>query len=283
MGRGAGHDPAPSLASQVSISVTVGSRSEPTVPEDATDHSLTHRSHKARSMLPRKRDGGGSRKRRLLLATGSAAILAAAATLSAGATFGLFRATTTTQTNHVSSGTVTLASDTSGTCNATNMLPGASPTSCTLKATYSGNVPAYLGLDVLIETQAGSGGTRLFNPTDSTNDLQVTITDNQGSPVTYVVPTTATTCPGGAPTGSTCYELDNEIVRLASVPASTAITFTTSASIPTISATGYQNGAAQIILTAHAVQAGNNGSTATCSAGHRCDTTSPGAGAPSWS
>jgi hypothetical protein len=204
------------------------------------------------------------------LAGGAAAILTAAAVLAAGAAFGRFSATTSTQTNHFTAGTVTLASDASGACAVTNMLPGTSPTPCTLKATYSGSVPAYLGLDVLIETQAGSGGTKLYNPTDSANDLQIAITDNQGSPVTYTVPTTATTCPGSAPAGSTCYELDNELVRLAGVPTNTIVTFSTSVTVPTGSTTGYQGGAAQIILTTHAVQAANNGSTATCTAGHRC-------------
>jgi predicted ribosomally synthesized peptide with SipW-like signal peptide len=221
--------------------------------------------------------------KRLLVAAGSVAVVAAAAALGAGVTFGFFSATSATQTNQFSAGKVTLTSDTSGACNIAAILPGTSPSPCTLKATYSGTVSAYMGLDVLIETQAGSGGSKLYNPADSANDLQVTITDNQGSPVTYTVPTTATTCPLTAPAGSTCYELDDELVNLAGLAPSTVVTFSTAVSLPTGSATGYQGGKAQIILTAHAVQAANNGSTASCLVGHQCDSASPSSGAPRWS
>jgi hypothetical protein len=138
-------------------------------------------------------------------------------------------------------------------------------------------VSAFLGLDVLIETQAGSGGTKLYNPTDSANDLQITIADYQGTPVTYTVPTTATTCPGSAPSGSTCYELDDELVNKAAFPVAppnSTVTYTTTVTLPTGSTTGYQGGAAQIILTAHAVQGKNSGSTTTCTAGSRCTSVS---------
>ena len=178
---------------------------------------------------------------------------------------------------------MTLTSDTSGACNVAAMLPGASPTPCTLKATYSGSVSAYMGLDVLIETQAASGGTKLYNPTDSANDLQIAITDNQGSPVTYTVPTTATTCPLDRPLRLDLLRTRRRARQHAGLAPSTVVTFSTSVTLPTGSATGYQGGKAQIILTAHAVQAGNNGSTASCTAGQECDSTSPGAGAPRWS
>lgn len=237
-------------------------------------------------MFAGNRQKRGRKSKQLALAAGSAAAVTAAAVLSAGATFGLFTATTAMQTNHFAAGTVTLSSDTTGHCNVSDILPGATPTPCTLKATYSGSAPGYLGLDVLIETQAGSGGTKLYNPSDSTHDLQITITDNQGSPVTYVVPTAATTCPGSAPGSSTCYGLNDELVNktaFAGAPINSVVTFTTTVSVPASSTTGYQGGAAQIILTAHAAQGGHNGSTSSCTAGHECDTTSPGAGTPSWS
>jgi len=213
--------------------------------------------------------------KRLLLVAGSAAGMAAASVLAATAAFGLFGGTAPTKTSSFSAGTVTLASNTSGACNVAAVLPGATPTPCKLKATYSGSVLAYIGLDVLIEAQAGSGGTKLYNPADSANDLQITIKDNQGTPVTYVVPTSVTPpCPGSAPSGSTCYALNDELVSLTGLSSGTSITFSTTVSLPTGSATGYQGGSAQIILTAHAVQAANNGSTSTCTAGHRCTTVS---------
>jgi hypothetical protein len=150
-----------------------------------------------------------------------------------------------------------------------NLLPGGTPGACTFTATYAGSAPAYLALDVLIETQAGAGGSKLYSPTDPSNALNVTITSSSPS-VTYTVPTTATTCPGGAPSGSSCYELDNELVSTSALT-SAAATFSVSVTLPQNSATGYQGGKAQLILTAHAAQSRNN--TLACSA-------APAAGSP---
>jgi hypothetical protein len=127
----------------------------------------------------------------------------------------------------------------------------------------------YLAVNTLIETQSGAGGTKLYNPADGSNDLQVTVSSTSPS-VTYTLPTTATTCPGGAPAGSTCYELDNELVSTSAVT-SAAVAFSISLRVPTTSATGYQGGAAQVILTTHAAQSKNN--TLSCSA-------TPAAGSP---
>jgi hypothetical protein len=137
-------------------------------------------------------------------------------------------------------------------------------------ATYSGSASAYLAIDILIETQAGTGGAKLYNPSDSSHDLQVTLTSTTPT-VTYTDPTTSTTCPGGAPSGSTCYELDDELVATTAFSATSTIGFSVSVKLPTSSATGYQNGAAQIILTTHGVQSKNN--TLSCSG-------APAAGSP---
>ena len=234
-----------------------------------------------------KHETAGLTRKRLMLAAGSAATVAAVATLAAGITFGLFSATTASQTNQFSAGTVTLTSNTSGACSVGAILPGTSDGPCTLTASYSG-IAAYMGLDVLIATKAGNGGINLYNPADSTGDLQITVMDNQGTPVTYVSPTTSfgsATCPSPYyGNGYTCYQLTDLLVsKAAFTSSSSAVTFTTSVTLPSFSATGYQGGKAQIILTAHAVQAANNGSTSSCTAGHECDTFSPGTGAPRWS
>jgi hypothetical protein len=211
-----------------------------------------------------------STSKRLALAAGSAAAIAAVAVLALSATFGFFSATSSAQGNNFSAGTVNLSSNATGACTVAAILPGTSPTPCTLKATYSGSVSAYMGLDVLIETQAGSGGTKLYNPTDSANDLQIAVTDNQGASVTYTVPTTATTCPGSAPSGSTCYGLNDELVNKTAFSGTPSVTFSTAVTLPTTSATGYQGGKAQIIVTAHAVQSSNNSFVGGCTAGHTC-------------
>ena len=140
--------------------------------------------------------------------------------------------------------------------------------------------PRYLGLDIQIETQAGSGGTKLYNPSDPTNDVQISVTSASPA-VTYTVPTTGTTCPVGAPMGSTCYAAFDELVGTVT-SSSPAVNFSISVTIPTSSPNGYQAGTAQIILTTHAVQSANNGTTGVCTAGSECDTTSPGAGSANW-
>ncbi len=184
-----------------------------------------------------------------------------------------FSAARSSVTSTFSSGTVTMSSNATGACAVTNMLPGSTPAPCTLTATYSGNVPGYLALDVLIETQAGNGGTRLYNPTDSTHDLQVSISSSNPSVAAYTIPTVATGCPVGAPGGSTCYELDNEIVSLspvAAAPPTSTVTFTTTVSLPSSTTTGYRGGAAQVVLTAHATASSSNGTTSGCTAGQSC-------------
>jgi hypothetical protein len=197
-------------------------------------------------------------------------LLAGVSALVTSVTLGLFHSTTATQTATFAAGTVSLTSDTAGTCDATNLLPGAPSRVCTLVAAYDGTLNGRLGLDVLIETQPGAGGMPLFNP-GVAGGLQVAIADNQNPAVAYTVPTVATACPAGAPAGSTCYRLDNQLVRLGDVAAGTAVTFTTTVSIPAASPTGYQGGTAQIVLTAHAIQAANT-STAGCTAGQPCAT-----------
>ena len=210
-------------------------------------------------------------KKPLVLLAGGVLAAGAAATLVAGTTFGFFSSKPGAETNSFTAGTVTLTDSVTGACTVTNMVPGDSPTACTLGTTYSGSVSAYLAVDVVVETQAGSGGTILYNPSGS-NGLTVSIADNQGTPVTYTVPTTSTTCPGGAPGGSTCYELDNELLGTSAYTSGATDTISTSVTLPSAAGNGYQGGAAQVILTAHAVQSKNNtlACTATPTAGHSC-------------
>jgi hypothetical protein len=201
--------------------------------------------------------------------------------LEPGLTFGLFSGTTASAGNTFSAGTVTLSNSAIANCPVNDLVPNGTPTSCSFNATYSGSAAAYLALDILVETGAGSGGTPLYNPvSDPTNDLQVSITSTSPT-VTYAVPTTPTTCPSGSASGSVCYALPDELVG--TLPGASTVGFSVSLSIPTSSPTGYQGGTAQVVLTTHAAQAANNGSTNACTAGHECDTTSPGAGAPKWS
>jgi hypothetical protein len=205
-----------------------------------------------------------------LAAAGLAVPAVALSLIMTGTTLGRFSATETGGHNAVTAATVTLTDSAIANCPVSNLLPTGTATSCTFTATYPGPSSAYLAVNVLVETQAGSGGTALYDPADSSHDLQVTITSSSPT-VTYTVPTTATTCPGGAPSGSACYELDNELVSTSTLTSAT-VSFSVSMDLPTASTTGYQGGAAQVILTTHAVQSGNNAlaCTGTAAAGSPC-------------
>jgi len=207
--------------------------------------------------------------KRVAPAAGFVIWVAAVAALATGATLGLVSEAAGHQSGNVFAGTVTLTNNVTGGCSASNLLPGSAASVCTLKATYSGTAHAFLGLDVLVETQAGNGLTDLYNPSDSTHDLQISTTSTSPT-VTYTVPTTSTACPVGAPTGSTCYELDKELVGTTPFTNNSAtVTFTTTLSLPSGSTTGYRGGAAQIYLTAHATQSSNN-PVGSCVAGTTC-------------
>jgi hypothetical protein len=216
----------------------------------------------------------GKNRRQFLVGVATLTAVASVATLYTGVTFDLFSSQPSAESNNFTAGTITLSDNVTGACSDSNMAPGDSPAACTLGLTYSGSLSAYLAVDVLIETQAGTGGTDLYNPGGS-NGLTVSISDNQSSPVTYTVPTTSTTCPGGAPGGSTCYELDDELLGTGSYSNGATDTISTSVSLPTAAGNGYQGGAAQVILTALAVQSKNNTihCTATPTAGQSCSAT----------
>ena len=206
----------------------------------------------------------------MLALIGLAVSVVAASLIATGSTFGLLSTSMRSGSNSLAAGAVTLTDSAVANCPKSNLLPNGTATVCTFTATYAGSTAAYLAVNVLIETQAGGGGTRLYNPADSANDLQVTITSSTPT-VTYGVPTTATTCPGGAPSGSVCYEVDNELVSTSAV-ASAAVGFSVSVKLPSGSATGYQGGAAQVIATTHAAQSASNtlACTATPTTGSPC-------------
>jgi hypothetical protein len=193
---------------------------------------------------------------RLIAGAGLAVSVVALSLFASGVALASLSALLASSGNSFTAGKVTLSNSSVTGCPVSNLLPNATAATCTFTATYAGPVPAYLAVNILIETQAGTGGTKLFNPSDSTHDLQLTITSSSPS-VTYKVPTLTATCPGGAPSGSVCYGLNNELISTSALTSAT-VAFTVSASLPTTSPTGYQGGAAQILLTTHAVQSGNN-------------------------
>lgn len=216
------------------------------------------------------REGRRPRTRGLSIAA-ALALVGSAAAFATAATFGLYSSEPSSEASGFTAGTVTLTNVVTGTCTTTGMAPGDSPAACLLRLAYSGSLSAYLALDVLIETQAGSGGTDLYDPAGS-NGLTVSITDGQTTPVAYTVPTTTTPCPGGAASGSTCYELKDELVGTVPYAGGFTDNVSTSVSLPLAAGNGYQGGAAQVILVAHAVQSRNNAlqCTSTPTAGQSC-------------
>ena len=222
-------------------------------------------------------------KRRFLMAAGGLATTGALATMVSGVTFGLFSTQQTSGGNTFTAGTVTLANSAETDCTITGMMPGDSSTGwgsgsasdapCSLTATYSGN-SAYEAIDVYIATKAGGGTGQtaaLYDGSNSTG-LNVSIKDNQSSPVTYSIPTssskTATTCPTGYTTGYTCYLMANEILHAAGATVASD-QFTVQYSLPSATGNTYQAGVAVVVLNVHAVQQANNAIT--------CSTTAPSA------
>ena len=225
--------------------------------------------------------------RRLLVAASYAVSLAAVAALVTGATYGFFSATQSSSSNSFTAGNVTLGQSAVQTCAVTGLgpndastgwTPGGTDMQCSFTVTYQGSVPAYLGLDVSI-----AGTTLGVDPTGAltghylydsgSNGLQLLIRDQQGSPVTYMTGTTL----GGSATSGTSPSTADLLVSKTAFTNGGSVTFTVDYSLPSTTTNAYQGAGSSVTLTAHAVQASNNGSTALCTAGQVC------AGITSWS
>jgi len=263
--RGFGSGPRPPLSGEFASRVTP---SLSAVKPRADIGGPTPEGGAVTSSVRRARRGFDASKKRLLGLASTVVTLIAASLLVVGITFSLFSASSPSQSDSFASGSVTLTNSAMNSCPITGLLPtGVAATPCTFNTTYSGSTPAYLATDILIETQAGSGGTPLYQPSDVANDLQVTITSTTPS-VTYTVPSVSTPCPSSASAGSVCYGLDNELVATTPFAAPSTVGFAVSVSLPTSSSTGYQGGTARVILTTHAVQSAHNTLT--------CESTIPG-------
>jgi hypothetical protein len=227
-------------------------------------------------------------KKRLALGAGAVATVGAVATLVAGVTFGLFSATTPTQSNTFSAGTVSLSQSAATSCSIANIQPGDSG-SCHFTVTYNGTVSAgaWLGVDLAVTNPTpgspvqayapgNAGGTPAAAPglyDSSGNGLQVTITDNQATAVTYM---SGTSWNGGHTSGATP-SVNDLLVNTTAFTNSTSVIFTIAWSLPSTANNAYEGAASTVTMLVHAVQAGNNGITTGCTAGDTC------AGITSWS
>jgi hypothetical protein len=212
-------------------------------------------------------------RRPALAAAGFVASLLALVLVVTGVTFGRFNSGGPRQTNTFSSGTVTLLSGgTSGTCTATALVPNGVPTTCSLKVSYTGSIPGWLGLGIFIATTSGSGGENLYNPSATDNHPIFSVADTNS--VAYTLPTAVlSSCPSGPySTYNRCYQTASPLLVSTAVitTSSPTVTFTVSITIPTNNASAYQGGTAAVVITAQAVQASNNGSTTGCTPGSNC-------------
>lgn len=256
-----------------------------------------------------------SNKKRFALGAGAVAAVGSFATLVAGVTFGLFSATTAGQTNTFTAGKVSLTQALTKSCVVTQMSPGDgtaavggtpnniaangnSHVQCVYDVTYTGDVPAYLGLDIeVIGTAGNTASTNAYAPQGSTavtgalglfdgsaNGLQLQVKDSANT-VTFVngvtyktkagVSTNLTgatgTCQGnGTNTGCSQQGTVNGFLVGSILPNGTN-TITVDYVLPTSANNAYQLATSSIKLTIHAVQKDNNPATG-CTNGSVCDT-----------
>src|SRR5579872_4156133 len=212
-------------------------------------------------------------QKRLLTAAAALATIASIVALATGVTFGLFSANTSSnaQSNTFSSVTVSIGNPTSVSCTVSNMVPGddssgytpdpgartdSQTAPCTYTVTYTGNVPAYIGLGL------ATSGTGLYD--GSSNGLQFQVSDGTNNYTASGVLNT------NSPSDPLFVSKDN--------PGAGAHTFTVNYALPLGSPNSYQGKNTTVTLTVYAVLAGNNGS-GSCTAGVQCSTS----GVASWS
>jgi len=221
-------------------------------------------------------------KRRLLLAAGTLATVGAVVALVFGVTFGLFSATSDATQSTFASGTVSIGTPVTDTsCTISDMVPGDESTgysgagitgntqatkdaSCEFKVTYTGSVPAFIGIKLT------SGGTGLYSSSDS-NSLRFEISDGAHSYTT-----------------SGNLNADGTILYVATDAGGVSggtYDFTVDYGLPTAADNTYQDLTASLDMTVYAVQSGNNGYATTdgTSGGTACTVGQTCAGITSWS
>ena len=148
------------------------------------------------------------------------------------------------------------------TCNYPMLSPGdlTGPAKCSLAVDYTGTIPAYVSLTVAISSQAGVGGSPLYDGTN-VSGLTFSISDGQHN---FTVPVGAGTTTAPCPAGFTCWTSPNDLAAWYSGP-TTNLAFTASSPttvwtvtplFPTSAGNTYQGASANLVLTASAVSIG---------------------------
>ncbi|MEA2827133.1 MAG: hypothetical protein QOG43_1572 [Actinomycetota bacterium] len=230
-------------------------------------------------------------KKRFLVVGGAVTTVAAGAALLAGATFGFFSsAGDASGGNTFTAGTVVVGLDggTQVTCAIDPMSPGDSQASgtnaaCTYNIEYTGNVRAYMALDLAI---TGTPGSPIETPYGSVSPptakqglfdgtatgLQFSIADDDA--VNYV---SGTTYLGQGVTGAVnltptlgAVSVDKLLVNATPITTGETKQLTVNYSLPTGAGNAYNLATSTIVLTIHAVQADNITLPGSCAAGKRC-------------
>ena len=229
-------------------------------------------------------------KKRLLLVGAAVTSVGAATALLAGATFGFFSsAGVASGSNTFTAGTVIVGLDPGGTqvtCAIGPMSPGdsqasGSNVSCKYIVKYTGNVPAFLALDLAISgapgaaTQAPYGGGSapaavqgLYDGT--ANGLQVTIGDGTNTYLSGVTYTNQAAASATLTPTSGAASIANLLMNTTAVTNGTSKTLTVTYTLPTSAGNAYNLATSSIVLTVHAVQADNNALPVGCAIGNVC-------------
>lgn len=232
-------------------------------------------------------------KKRLLIVGTAVTSIGAAAALIAGATLGFFSSAGIGSGNNVfTAGTVIVGLDPAGTqvnCTIGPMSPGDTQAktgnvACKYIVKYTGNVNAFLALDLAITGASGSAieipHTAVTAPTASQSlydgtatGLQLNVSDGTTTYLSGVQYNnqagTATTLTPSSGTAS----IANLLVNTAVVTSATAAkTFTVNYTLPTTAGNAYNLATSTVVLRIHAVQADNNALPGGCALGNVCTT-----------
>ena len=213
--------------------------------------------------------------------------LGAAASFVSGATLGVFSsAGTASGSNTFTAGTVSFGSPAITTCTISPMAPGDASTgwspagseaTCTYQVTYSGDIPAFLGLDLAITSVAGSPvapyGGATPSPADglfdgTANGLQVLVTDSAAT--NFLNNTTYVNQAGSAVALSATSSVTGLLISTTPMTNGGTDTVTVNYKLPTSASNAYNLASSTIVLQIHAVQADNNALPVGCAAGKVC-------------
>jgi hypothetical protein len=204
-----------------------------------------------------------------------------------GATLGVFSSSGTVSGNNTfTAGVVSFGSPAIATCTINPMAPGDASTgwspagsaaTCTYQVTYSGNINAFLGLDLAITSVAGSpltpytgsapsAAAGLFDGT--ANGLQVLVTDS--SATTFLNNTTYVNQAGSSVALSATSSVTGLLISRTPMTNGGTDTVTVNYKLPTSASNAYNLASSTIVLQIHAVQADNNTIPVGCAAGKVC-------------